>query len=654
MPTQIIDGFTLNANKPIDTRMVTNGLASRNGIQYKYEGLRVYDITDKTGYVWVEGSWQTDGGGAGGAGGSVNVSGTPNTFVRFNEDGQGLTFSVVRQVAGKIGINVSTNLNYQLEVGGGIKASGYFGPAGCINGVLIESASLSPSKLTPMPNDGKTYLLKSINGNNQWQLEGTTTLNVSVTTDSQSEVGFLTFVQTINGQGSVLYANSINESRAIRIKPSTAQILGSIQSSATPGYSFYNSGASGMYHDGQNIGLTYDTKLVLDSTGSQTRLYVNNVSRITLNTTEVNVSSQTNISGGGLLATGTVTSNTGFTTTGTGYFGNNVTVDGAFVANSTGTINGALTVNANSNLNGDVVVKTGNVTIESTGFDKIFNITNVRIRALYQTNEFNFINNDTFTGEVYFNFRGANSTNAITQYRFCNGKGSGGTISNRFYLAQLASGGIISYGSRVASTFTNSALKANAAATFYADGIGLHLGAYNAGPLADNGYWIQTEAYADTTRYNLFLNPKGGDVLVKGCLLAKNEGLQIAKKKYQNRWTVSSLTSTSVRWASDLAGTTSGSFQWLAADPDADRIVQFYCGGSVGVYASVYVEESTVSPGYAMVARAEIYNSGMALIPAGVRWAADLQGVSGGNGSVTFHIWRLGEVIKGTDPTFYV
>ena len=38
MPIQIVDGFRLNANTPIDSRMVTTGLNSRNSITYTYEG----------------------------------------------------------------------------------------------------------------------------------------------------------------------------------------------------------------------------------------------------------------------------------------------------------------------------------------------------------------------------------------------------------------------------------------------------------------------------------------------------------------------------------------------------------------------------------------------------------------------------------------
>jgi hypothetical protein len=60
MSTQIVDNFQLNVAKPIDSRMVTYGAASRNAIQYPYEGLRVYDVQDQKPYVYIGGAWKAE------------------------------------------------------------------------------------------------------------------------------------------------------------------------------------------------------------------------------------------------------------------------------------------------------------------------------------------------------------------------------------------------------------------------------------------------------------------------------------------------------------------------------------------------------------------------------------------------------------------
>lgn len=62
MAIQIIDGFQVNKSTPVDSRIVASGSAARNAIQYKYEGLRVFDTSNGLSYVWYNGSWAAEGG----------------------------------------------------------------------------------------------------------------------------------------------------------------------------------------------------------------------------------------------------------------------------------------------------------------------------------------------------------------------------------------------------------------------------------------------------------------------------------------------------------------------------------------------------------------------------------------------------------------
>ena len=80
MSTQIVDNFQLNVGKPIDSRMVTSGTASRNALKFKYEGLRVYDIINKAPYVYIDSAWQQESSSGGGGGGITRSSACRKTL----------------------------------------------------------------------------------------------------------------------------------------------------------------------------------------------------------------------------------------------------------------------------------------------------------------------------------------------------------------------------------------------------------------------------------------------------------------------------------------------------------------------------------------------------------------------------------------------
>lgn len=61
MPINIIDGFNLNKVGPIDIRMVATGSSARNAIAWKYDGLKVFDTSDRKTYIWATSSWTVEG-----------------------------------------------------------------------------------------------------------------------------------------------------------------------------------------------------------------------------------------------------------------------------------------------------------------------------------------------------------------------------------------------------------------------------------------------------------------------------------------------------------------------------------------------------------------------------------------------------------------
>jgi hypothetical protein len=83
MSTVIVDNFEVNAQKPVDNRLVVGPgqfYTSKNDISYKYTGLRLYDLNDSTFYFWNGTSWIAETFSVG----NINGSGTSNFITKFS------------------------------------------------------------------------------------------------------------------------------------------------------------------------------------------------------------------------------------------------------------------------------------------------------------------------------------------------------------------------------------------------------------------------------------------------------------------------------------------------------------------------------------------------------------------------------------------
>ena len=81
MSIQIITGFSLNSTEPIDTRIVASGSTGRDAIPYKYQGLRVFDLSNNRPYVYVGATWSAEvNGQISGLTGSIAKFTTSNTI----------------------------------------------------------------------------------------------------------------------------------------------------------------------------------------------------------------------------------------------------------------------------------------------------------------------------------------------------------------------------------------------------------------------------------------------------------------------------------------------------------------------------------------------------------------------------------------------
>ena len=95
MSIQIITGFSLNSIEPIDTRIVASGSTGRDAIPYKYQGLRVFDLSNNRPYVYVGATWSVEV--------SDQVLGTTGSIAKFSSSNT-VGGSNIYQVGSNIGI----------------------------------------------------------------------------------------------------------------------------------------------------------------------------------------------------------------------------------------------------------------------------------------------------------------------------------------------------------------------------------------------------------------------------------------------------------------------------------------------------------------------------------------------------------------------
>ena len=359
MPTQIIDGFRLNAATPIDSRLVTTGTASRNSMAYKYEGLRVYDTIQKTPFVYINGDWEEESTKAvittSGSVTNMQMNGSENYIPKITS--YGTTNSIIREYIAtgntrRIGINVpnTTPITATLHVigsslfDGQVNATNFVGK---ISGNDVQFP-VNVDKLNN-PNTTGTYVLKSINNTNQWVAE-TTGSKIVISKNTTDEKLFLVLAKDIDttGVGNQLYINNNNTSDSLAVNASTRQIMaGTSNTYAKPQYSFIDTTGTGMYGNSTEIGLSMDgNKRIYVSTDSVS-INIAQINKVKFESTLTTINTATEISGSNTLKVG-----------GTTTLNDSLTV----ATDKSTTLGGTLTVTNNTQLNGTLNVATGKST----------------------------------------------------------------------------------------------------------------------------------------------------------------------------------------------------------------------------------------------------------------------------------------------------
>ena len=291
MPTQIIDGFKLNALTPIDSRMVTSGTVSRDNLAYKYNGLRVFDTVQKIPFVYIDGQWkqeleQTQ---AAGGGGAISASGKKNYLPKF--DTNGLTNSVIREASGGantfIGINIPINssVEAQLHVGGVVKASSF---CGNILGTFVNVGTLPLNRLSA-PAVAGNYMLKYQNGAAVWGTMDASSTATTVDNDTGASIAYLNFTTGTTGAQTIkVSCSSPNEAMTANLNKSQL-LMANTNGATTPSYSFIGADATGFYGNTTETGISMAGNKRISATSTKLEISTGGSVNIDAGTTYVQV-----------------------------------------------------------------------------------------------------------------------------------------------------------------------------------------------------------------------------------------------------------------------------------------------------------------------------------------------------------------------------
>lgn len=270
MSTQIIDNFKLNTNLPIDSRIVASGSVARDAIVWKYDGLRVYDISDHVPYVWIgttsSGTWSSEN--------LLGVSGTGTAsyFAVFNSLNV-IKSSNIYQSGSYVGIN-KNNPTHALDVNGTVYATNLKGDGSLITNINASNISSGNLSLNRMPSGTANWLLGVHHSGGIAQYKdpnlltvgySLTSYNSNVASNSSSTLCNIYFGTQSGASDSALKYNS-----NLKFKPSTGQIFVGGGTESNPGLVLGGGTNDGLYYNGSYIGLTIggDSKIKIAGLGN--------------------------------------------------------------------------------------------------------------------------------------------------------------------------------------------------------------------------------------------------------------------------------------------------------------------------------------------------------------------------------------------------
>lgn len=144
MPIQIIDNFSLNTAKPLDNRLVVGGSSFYSTkddipVDYRYEGLRLWDLNDSKPYIWDSTSWVEEVSGFSGTGIANRVT--------YFLDSETLESSDMRydSTTTNFGLGINPDSTYKLKINGSLSANSFYGNGNNLNN--LDASNISSGTL---------------------------------------------------------------------------------------------------------------------------------------------------------------------------------------------------------------------------------------------------------------------------------------------------------------------------------------------------------------------------------------------------------------------------------------------------------------------------------------------------------------------------
>jgi hypothetical protein len=264
MSINIQDTFKVNIGLPIDSRIVATTSAVRDAITYKYDGLSVFQLSDRKTYTWnaSTATWS----------GTADFIGAGNVghLARFS-DVRGLTSSALYMTTGstplkgKIGIN-STDPKEILQINVDTGSADPFVISQNTNTLLAVNwyndgsdrtfTSAQPSVAIKFRRtDGSIHFLSRAASTSA--LDSSETFNTNIL--ARFTVGSINFTRDLN------FNNANNSSSAAYIRATA-----SASTKALPDYTWNNDKTTGLYHPSTGrigFGINGAQKMVLTANG---------------------------------------------------------------------------------------------------------------------------------------------------------------------------------------------------------------------------------------------------------------------------------------------------------------------------------------------------------------------------------------------------
>jgi microcystin-dependent protein len=216
MSVQIIDNFKLNTSLPIDHRIVvggTNYYQYKEDIEYKYNGLRIWDLNTNSAWVWINTEWIKESS-------SILLEASNNYLPKVEiTTSNKLKNSLIYDDGQGIGINTMTiTSGTKLQVNGIIRSTsgGFYGNGANLTQLNASNITSGILPLLTLSGGGEGNVLVGTNGSAEWKSIGELVSNNIQMNDTNSNQ-FLVFTQ---GDGN----SQLRINNTIRVNPRTNNV----------------------------------------------------------------------------------------------------------------------------------------------------------------------------------------------------------------------------------------------------------------------------------------------------------------------------------------------------------------------------------------------------------------------------------------------